>query len=113
MRWSANACGRDGFRKMSQTTFGKALGVTFQQFQKPENGVNRFGSGRMSRIAEVVECDATELFDGVNDARRSPARLLKVHGHKRWDRSPGPRLCENARMLDYDRGSHLVDSEVP
>jgi transcriptional regulator with XRE-family HTH domain len=54
--------------KMSQTTLGKALGVTFQQIQKSERGVNRFGSGRLFKIAEVTECDVTELFDGVSDA---------------------------------------------
>jgi DNA-binding XRE family transcriptional regulator len=31
--------------KMSQPTLGKALGVTLQQIQKSEKGVNRFGSG--------------------------------------------------------------------
>jgi hypothetical protein len=71
---------------MSQTTLGKALGVRFQQFQKSEKGVNRFGSGRMSKIAEVVECDVTELFDGVNDADDHRHAVLKVHGHKRWGR---------------------------
>ena len=54
--------------KISQTTLGKALGVTFQQIQKSGKGVNRFSSGRLFNIAEVIECDVTELFDGVSDA---------------------------------------------
>jgi transcriptional regulator with XRE-family HTH domain len=53
---------------VSQTTLGKALGVTFQQIQKSEKGVNRFCSRRLFKIAEVIERDVTELFDDVSDA---------------------------------------------
>ena len=36
---------------MSQTELGKLLGVTFQQVQKYEKGVNRVGAGRLVRVA--------------------------------------------------------------
>jgi transcriptional regulator with XRE-family HTH domain len=54
--------------KMSQTTLGKALGVTFQQIQKSEKSVNLFGSGRLLKIADVIECNVKELFGGDSDA---------------------------------------------
>jgi len=54
--------------KMSQAKLGEALGVTFQQIQKYEKGVNRIGSGRLFKIAEVLECDVTEFFDSVSNA---------------------------------------------
>ncbi|WP_143245329.1 helix-turn-helix domain-containing protein, partial [Bartonella elizabethae] len=31
---------------MSQTTLGNALGISFQQIQKYENGLNRVSAGR-------------------------------------------------------------------
>src|SRR5260370_16780010 len=40
--------------RMSQTELANNLGVTFQQVQKYEKGVNRVGAGRLSRIAEVL-----------------------------------------------------------
>ena len=46
----------------------KALGVTFQQIQKSEKSVNLFGSGRLLKIADVIECNVTELFGGDSDA---------------------------------------------
>jgi len=41
-------------RGMSQTALGDELGVTFQQVQKYEKGVNRVGAGRLTRIAGIL-----------------------------------------------------------
>jgi transcriptional regulator with XRE-family HTH domain len=39
---------------MSQDELGKALGVSFQQIQKYEKGVNRVSAVRLERIAEAL-----------------------------------------------------------
>ncbi len=41
-------------RSMSQTELADRLGVTFQQVQKYEKGVNRVGAGRLEQIAEAL-----------------------------------------------------------
>src|SRR5271167_1046596 len=51
-------------RKMSQAELGKAVGVTFQQIQKYENGKNRVGAGRLHLVATALNVPITELFDG-------------------------------------------------
>jgi transcriptional regulator with XRE-family HTH domain len=51
--------------KMSQATLGEAIGVTFQQVQKYEKGTNRIGSGRLFKIAEVLQCDVTDFYESV------------------------------------------------
>lgn len=38
---------------MSQASLAVALGITFQQIQKYEKGVNRIGASRLLRIAEI------------------------------------------------------------
>ena len=47
---------------LSQTELAEKLGVTFQQVQKYEKGVNRVGAGRLSRIAKVLTIDISTLF---------------------------------------------------
>jgi transcriptional regulator with XRE-family HTH domain len=47
---------------MSQTELGTRLGVTFQQVQKYEKGVNRVGAGRLQRISDVLEIPITFFF---------------------------------------------------
>jgi transcriptional regulator with XRE-family HTH domain len=47
---------------MSQEQLGGALGVTFQQVQKYEKGVNRVSGGRLMQIAAVLGCDTSDLL---------------------------------------------------
>src|SRR5260370_33217065 len=41
--------------RMSQTELANALGVTFQQVQKYEKGVNRVGARRLAKIAHTLK----------------------------------------------------------
>lgn len=49
-------------RKMSQSELGKHLGITFQQIQKYESGVNRVGAGRLQSIAKMFELPVSVFF---------------------------------------------------
>src|ERR1700738_5122834 len=51
-------------RGLSQTALANQLGVTFQQVQKYEKGVNRVGAGRLARIAEVLGVPISFFFEG-------------------------------------------------
>jgi transcriptional regulator with XRE-family HTH domain len=50
--------------RISQTELAKKLGVTFQQVQKYEKGVNRVGAGRLARIADVLGVPISFFFEG-------------------------------------------------
>jgi transcriptional regulator with XRE-family HTH domain len=49
---------------MSQGTLGEALGLTFQQVQKYEQGTNRIGAGRLLHVAHVLDVPITFFFEG-------------------------------------------------
>ena len=49
---------------MSQTKLGQAVGLTFQQIQKYERGVNRMGSSRLYEFAKVLDVPVSFFFDG-------------------------------------------------
>jgi transcriptional regulator with XRE-family HTH domain len=49
-------------RGMSQTVLADQLGVTFQQVQKYEKGVNRVGAGRLTKIAEALGVPVSTFF---------------------------------------------------
>jgi transcriptional regulator with XRE-family HTH domain len=71
---------------MSQMQLAKHLGVTFQQIQKYENGMNRIGSGRLQRIAEALNVPVAHFFksDGNSLASTpSPAEDLAIEGAER------------------------------
>jgi transcriptional regulator with XRE-family HTH domain len=48
--------------RLSQTELADRIGVTFQQVQKYEKGVNRIGAGRLQRIAEALEVPISFFF---------------------------------------------------
>jgi transcriptional regulator with XRE-family HTH domain len=53
--------------KMSQGELASTLGVTFQQIQKYEKGVNRISVGRILQIADVLKVSPMAILSG--DAR--------------------------------------------
>jgi transcriptional regulator with XRE-family HTH domain len=76
-------------RGLSQTALANQLGVTFQQVQKYEKGVNRVGAGRLTKIAEVLGVPVGAFFTGkevldseerTNADEASPLKLLTVSG---------------------------------
>ena len=52
---------------MSQSALGDRIGVSFQQVQKYEKGLNRIGAGRLIQIGRVLRVPATSLFEGVSE----------------------------------------------
>jgi transcriptional regulator with XRE-family HTH domain len=53
---------------MSQEKLGEALGLTFQQVQKYERGVNRIGASRLFDLARVLDVPIGFFFDDMPDA---------------------------------------------
>ncbi|WP_431673785.1 helix-turn-helix domain-containing protein [Rhizobium leguminosarum] len=51
---------------MSQERLGEQIGVTFQQVQKYEKGINRIGASRLQRIAEVLQTSPSFFFEQEN-----------------------------------------------
>ena len=49
-------------RGLSQADLAKKLGVSFQQVQKYENGVNRIGAGRLFELAELFDVPIQALY---------------------------------------------------
>ena len=58
---------------MTQGQLGETLGVTFQQILKYENGTNRVGSGRLYKIAEVLDVPVFTFFESEKHSNKSRA----------------------------------------
>src|SRR5258707_3367902 len=84
-------------RGLSQTALANQLGVTFQQVQKYEKGVNRVGAGRLTKIAEVLGVAVGTFFTGKEmlegadvtaaPGEASPLKLLNGTGAFRLPRA--------------------------
>ncbi|HUJ03267.1 MAG TPA: helix-turn-helix transcriptional regulator [Rhizomicrobium sp.] len=58
---------------MSQEKLGELLGLTFQQVQKYEKGVNRIGAGRLFQVSRILGVPIDYFYEGVVDQLPSPA----------------------------------------
>jgi transcriptional regulator with XRE-family HTH domain len=54
---------------MSQERLAELLGVTFQQVQKYEKGVNRIAASRLFDIASSLDIPVARFFEGLTSAR--------------------------------------------
>ena len=86
-------------RRMSQSDLAGKIGVAFQQVQKYENGTNRVGASRLSRIAAALGISVGELFESPEQkpaGSKSPFRLLverdSLRVLKAFSRTTDPRL---------------------
>ena len=68
--------------KISQSELADKIGVTFQQVQKYEKGVNRVGAARLQQIATALDVPVTFFFDDdglgkrASDGKREVESLL-------------------------------------
>ena len=63
-------------QKISQAELGDKLGVSFQQVQKYEKGVNRVGAARLQQIASALDVPVTFFYDGDGKAREVESLLF-------------------------------------
>ena len=54
---------------ISQEKLAGALGISFQQIQKYENGTNRVGPGRLHAVAKLLNLPVPFFFEGADKTR--------------------------------------------
>ena len=65
---------------MSQEKLGEMLGLTFQQVQKYEKGVNRIGAGRLFQVAHILGVPIDYFYEGVNGASENTPGFAEPGG---------------------------------
>jgi transcriptional regulator with XRE-family HTH domain len=79
---------------ISQDELGQKLGVSFQQVQKYEKGVNRVSAARMQQIAQIFSCTVADLLPEQRNGKKAKG------------------LSNVDRIVATRDGSKLVDSFV-
>jgi transcriptional regulator with XRE-family HTH domain len=92
-------------RGMSQTALARTLGVAYQQVQRYERGINRIGSGRLTRIAEGLEVPLAVLFEGTEPGQQRHAASLT---HLLADRQSLRLVKAFARVKDVDARKLII-----
>jgi len=106
---------------LSQTALGEELGVTFQQIQKYERGINRISGSTLIRLSKVLSVPAGSLLGDDEAPGEAPpwAHLMKSGVAETVDalasvRSPAVRrqIVALARALAEAERGEVEDEEV-
>ncbi|MEO5373852.1 MAG: helix-turn-helix domain-containing protein [Alphaproteobacteria bacterium] len=76
--------------RLSQEQVASAIGVTFQQIQKYEQGRNRVSASRLYDISQVLGVPITYLFQGM-EASETTSKQRRTRGS---DPAPAPGMGE-------------------
>jgi len=65
---------------MSQERLGDLLGLTFQQVQKYEKGVNRIGAGRLFEVSRILNVPVDFFYEGVSAQLTGQPGMAETEG---------------------------------
>ena len=63
---------------MSQERLGEALGLTFQQVQKYERGMNRVSASRLFDLGRILDVPISFFYDEMSGAAPAPAPAIQL-----------------------------------
>jgi len=105
--------------RLSQTELAERIGVTFQQVQKYEKGVNRIGAGRLQRISEALEVPISFFFGSGNGSvtketgsSESVFGFLQTSGSVRIVKAFHKIRSRKARQLLVEMAEELLDAQA-
>jgi transcriptional regulator with XRE-family HTH domain len=109
--------------RLSQTELADRIGVTFQQVQKYEKGVNRIGAGRLQRISEALEVPISFFFGtgagggstreaAVGNGAESVFGFLQTSGSVRIVKAFHKIKSRKARQLLVEMAEELADVQA-
>jgi transcriptional regulator with XRE-family HTH domain len=83
---------------LSQEELAEALGLTFQQVQKYENGANRLAASRLHDVARTLGVPVSFFFDETDPVKAPPVP----------DHPAGDLTATGSDLLDTDESRELV-----
>lgn len=90
--------------KMSQQALAERLGLTYQQVQKYEKGMNRIAAGQLWKIAGILGLEMTWFIDGLDALPDESGRMMRISDDAiglaiQLDRLPGDRRALAIRIV--------------
>lgn len=91
---------------ISQEVLADKLGITFQQLQKYEKGVNRVGAGRLYRLSKLLNVPISYFFDQIGGTASETPKVMGVAENKQ---TPYGVLDPKVEALPYTTPASIGD----
>ncbi len=96
---------------MNQTILGKALGVSFQQVQKYENGTNRISASRLFDLTRVLDVSIEHFFEDMPPEVAAISPAPKGRGKAKKQPRYEPDLMLKQETLKLVRAYYKIEDE--
>lgn len=99
---------------MSQENLGEAVGVTFQQIQKYERGLNRIGASRLYEFSRVLGVPVAYFFEDFFEgtAEQAPNEESKAAGFSESLETYEYEKMGNKEVLTLVRSFHEIEDPL-
>ncbi len=94
---------------MNQTILGKALGVSFQQVQKYENGTNRISASRLFDLTRVLDVSIEHFFEDISAVVAASSPAATKRGAAKKPPSHEPNLMHRRETLELVRAYYKIE----
>lgn len=96
---------------MSQENIGESVGVTFQQIQKYERGLNRIGASRLFEFSEILGVNVDYFFDEYRNASEANKSTDTSHQTTQFTVSETEEYG-NKEILSLVRSFHAINDPL-
>ena len=93
---------------MTQTNLGDAIGVTFQQVQKYENGANRISASRLFDLSQILAVPIEYFFDDMPADIAASSLATKKRGKAKKPPSYQPDPMAKRETLELVRAYYKI-----
>jgi transcriptional regulator with XRE-family HTH domain len=93
---------------MSQERLGDALGLTFQQVQKYERGMNRVGASRLFDLSRVLDVPISFFFDDMPETVSGAGAERRAGGLSENQAPFGDDVMSRRETLELVRAYHQI-----
>lgn len=92
---------------LSQEKLAGAIGLTFQQVQKYERGLNRISAGRLYQFSRILDIPVSYFYENIN--QNTPANLgLSDNDQDNFHYDGSEDLMENKETIDLLRAYYSI-----
>jgi len=93
---------------MSQEKLAEAVGLTFQQVQKYERGVNRISAGRLFQFSKILDVPIAYFYDQIGSDKNQPALGMSDNDQESFGGGEED-IMQRKETIDLVRAYYSVD----
>jgi transcriptional regulator with XRE-family HTH domain len=95
---------------LSQEKLAESIGLTFQQIQKYERGMNRISAGRLYQFSKILDVPVTYFYDQLGAVAKTYSSSFYGLADNDQDEFVTGDLMQNKETLDLVRAYYTIDN---